>query len=336
MTSETHDPHTTRPAPARSTRLRWIVAGSLGTGLITAVALPAAPFVPAQEEGVTGAVLVGFAVGWAMLAFLSTRFTAAPQRWAAAPAVFTGFGGLILLTIGAPARPALDWIWPPAALALGLREEAPRGGHVQARQAQYRERVGPERPGGVVPGGEDHRHAVGLQLPGREQQRVRRRRIQPVGVVDDTEHGPAVRRFGEDGQGRHAHQERLDRRAAPVLVPEDDAQRPRLRCRQPVPGEHGTQEPVEGGERQRRFRRDPRRGQDADGGALRLDARDQVGEERGLPDARISQDHQDRRSARTRRVDERGEPRTLDVTTVEHAAKLAPGRSRTRQLSDHR
>lgn len=124
----THDSGTTQPAvtetsagalPAsRSGRLRWLVAGSLGTGLATAMVLPAAPFVPAREDGVTGAVLVGLAVGWAMLAVLPTRFTTAPQRWAAAPAAFTGLGGLLLLTVGEPARPVLDWIWPPAALAL--------------------------------------------------------------------------------------------------------------------------------------------------------------------------------------------------------------------------
>ncbi len=118
MTSETHDPETDQPAVIESTRLRWIVTGSLGTGLATAMLLAAAPFVPAQEDGVTGAVLIGFAVGWAMLAALSTRFTTAPQRWAAAPAVFTALGGLLLLTVGEPARPALDWIWPPAALGL--------------------------------------------------------------------------------------------------------------------------------------------------------------------------------------------------------------------------
>lgn len=108
----------TPASQGRNKRLRRIVAGSLAIGLVTAMLLAAAPFVPAQENGVTGAALIGFAAGWAMLAVLSTRFTTAPQRWAAAPAVFLGLGGVLLLTVGEAARPALDWVWPPGALAL--------------------------------------------------------------------------------------------------------------------------------------------------------------------------------------------------------------------------
>jgi pimeloyl-ACP methyl ester carboxylesterase len=66
----------------------------LATGLVAAFLLVAAPFIPAQESAVTGAVLCGFALGWAMLAVLSVRFTDQPQRWAAAPALVMGLGGL--------------------------------------------------------------------------------------------------------------------------------------------------------------------------------------------------------------------------------------------------
>ena len=75
----------------------WIVAGSLAAGLVAALVLAAAPFVPAEESALTGAVLCGFAVGWAMLAVLSIRLTDQPQRWAAAPALFMGLGGLLLV-----------------------------------------------------------------------------------------------------------------------------------------------------------------------------------------------------------------------------------------------
>jgi hypothetical protein len=54
------------------------VAGSLATGLFAALLLVAAPFIAAEESAVTGAVLCGFALGWAMLAVLSVRFTAQP------------------------------------------------------------------------------------------------------------------------------------------------------------------------------------------------------------------------------------------------------------------
>src|SRR5829696_6462669 len=88
------------PEPGRSGHIGWIVAGSLATGLVAALLLVAAPFVPAEESAVTGAVLCGFALGWAMLAVFSARFTDQPQRWAAVPAVFMGVGGLLLVAVG--------------------------------------------------------------------------------------------------------------------------------------------------------------------------------------------------------------------------------------------
>jgi hypothetical protein len=96
------------------------VAGSLATGLVAAVLLAAAPFIPAEERAVTGAVLCGFGLGWAMLAVLSVRFTDQPQRWAAAPALFMGGGGLLLVSFGAPVDQVLNWVWPPAVLVLAV------------------------------------------------------------------------------------------------------------------------------------------------------------------------------------------------------------------------
>jgi pimeloyl-ACP methyl ester carboxylesterase len=99
-------------------RTRWIVAGSLATGLLAGLVLVAAPFVPAQEDAVTGALLCGFAVGWALVAVLSARFTAAPQRWATVPAAFMGLSGLFLIGFGPQVRDVLNGIWPPALLAV--------------------------------------------------------------------------------------------------------------------------------------------------------------------------------------------------------------------------
>ncbi|MFF5295946.1 alpha/beta fold hydrolase [Paractinoplanes globisporus] len=117
MTSPAFTP-TPSAIPASRDRLGRIVAASLATGLVAALLLVAAPFVPAREDVLTGAVLIGFAAGWAMLVLLSARFTAAPQRWAAAPAVFMGLGGLLLAAFGPSARTVLDWVWPPALLLL--------------------------------------------------------------------------------------------------------------------------------------------------------------------------------------------------------------------------
>ncbi len=87
--------------------LSRIVAGSLATGLVAGVLLVFAPFMPADETGATGAILCGFAVGWALLAVLSARSTDQPQRWAAAPALFLGLGGLLLIAFGTAAQQLL-------------------------------------------------------------------------------------------------------------------------------------------------------------------------------------------------------------------------------------
>ena len=108
------------PDPGPRGHIGWIVAGSLATGLVAALLLAAAPFIPAEEPAVTGAVLCGFALGWAMLAVLSVRFTDQPQRWAVAPALVMGLGGLLLVGFGSPVQQVLNWMWPPVMLALAV------------------------------------------------------------------------------------------------------------------------------------------------------------------------------------------------------------------------
>ena len=106
--------------PRRHSPLALVVAGSVAAGFAAAGALAAAPFVPATESALTGAVLCGFAIGWAALARLSARFTGQPQRWAAVPAAMLGAGGVALLVLGSSAHPAVDWVWPPVLLALAV------------------------------------------------------------------------------------------------------------------------------------------------------------------------------------------------------------------------
>jgi pimeloyl-ACP methyl ester carboxylesterase len=108
------------PDPGARGHIGWIVAGSLVAGLVAALLLVAAPFILVEESHLIGAVLCGFALGWAMLAALSIRFTDQPQRWAVAPALFMGLGGLVLVVFGSSVRDVLDWVWPPAALALAI------------------------------------------------------------------------------------------------------------------------------------------------------------------------------------------------------------------------
>ena len=147
MTITTHSTH--RPAapgepadtgrsPARGP-IRRIIAGSLVTGLVAAAVLTLVVFAGAAEYAVTGSALLGFALGWAMLAVLSTRMTSQPQRWAWVPAAAlaaTGLGLLIFapgdtrpdrrrlgLAAGCCSRSPCGWAsacaapWPPAAAA---------------------------------------------------------------------------------------------------------------------------------------------------------------------------------------------------------------------------
>ena len=114
----THRPQGSGELSGSRGHIGWIVAGSLAAGLVAAVLLVAAPFIPPTEAGVTGAVLCGLALGWAMLAVLSLRFTDQPQVWAAAPALFMGVSGLLLVAFGSRVHEVLTWVWPPALLAL--------------------------------------------------------------------------------------------------------------------------------------------------------------------------------------------------------------------------
>jgi pimeloyl-ACP methyl ester carboxylesterase len=78
------------------------------------------PLGGSQEHVITGAVLLAFAFGWALLALLSTRWTDQPQRWAAVPAAFMAlFGtGLIVFAPDARALNVVSWLWPLPVLAL--------------------------------------------------------------------------------------------------------------------------------------------------------------------------------------------------------------------------
>jgi pimeloyl-ACP methyl ester carboxylesterase len=96
------------------------VAAALGAGLLVALLLVAAPFVPATEDGATGAILIGFAFGWTTLAALSALLTDQPQRWAGVPALFMAASGLVLVLLGETVRGILNWVWPPAVLALAI------------------------------------------------------------------------------------------------------------------------------------------------------------------------------------------------------------------------
>ena len=96
------------------------VAASLVAGLLLPLVLALGPAVGGGESRATGAVLLGWGIGWALLAVLSSRFTDRPQRWALVPAGILGVTGfaLIALAPGAQVMDLLAWVWPIPVLAL--------------------------------------------------------------------------------------------------------------------------------------------------------------------------------------------------------------------------
>jgi pimeloyl-ACP methyl ester carboxylesterase len=87
-------------------------------GVMAAALLVIAPLAPAQEHSQTGMVLLGCALGWALLAGLSIRFSDQPQRWAAALAVFMAVVGVSSLSVSPVVQGVFGWAWPPALFVL--------------------------------------------------------------------------------------------------------------------------------------------------------------------------------------------------------------------------
>src|SRR5437762_7687557 len=106
----------------REGRVGLIVAGSLITGFVVALVLVIGPFGGAQEHVIMGTALLGWALGWALLAALSIRWSDQPQRWAVVPAALMAIAGVGLLVFmpDANAMNLLGWIWPLALIALAV------------------------------------------------------------------------------------------------------------------------------------------------------------------------------------------------------------------------
>jgi pimeloyl-ACP methyl ester carboxylesterase len=97
-----------------------VIAASLAAGIAAALILSLVVFPGATESVITGSILSAFGLGWAMMAWLSVRYTAQPQRWTRVPAVYLGVSGLGLLafTPQNSTMTTLNWVWPPVTLAL--------------------------------------------------------------------------------------------------------------------------------------------------------------------------------------------------------------------------
>ena len=101
-------------------RIATVVSGSLAMGLAIAGGLIFSPLAGESEPWITGAALLGFAAGWALLAGLSTHWTNQPQHWAVVPAIYMGLVGAGLLVFAPTGETlnALGWVWPLTLLAL--------------------------------------------------------------------------------------------------------------------------------------------------------------------------------------------------------------------------
>jgi pimeloyl-ACP methyl ester carboxylesterase len=115
-------------APAGSTfpatptgPLGRIIALSMATGAVATAALTFAVLPDASEARIVGAALAAFGAGWAMLAWLTTRLTTRPERWAYVPAAALAASGVALLASdpGEPTMTQLAWVWAPALVVLG-------------------------------------------------------------------------------------------------------------------------------------------------------------------------------------------------------------------------
>lgn len=96
-----------------------VVVASWVTGVLAAVTLTMVVFPGATEGVTTGAALLGFGLGWALLHVWARR-ASRPQRWAALPAIAMTSTGVALM-LSSPSDhtlTTLTWLWPPLALVL--------------------------------------------------------------------------------------------------------------------------------------------------------------------------------------------------------------------------
>jgi pimeloyl-ACP methyl ester carboxylesterase len=111
------------------------IVGSLAAGAAMAVALLLSLAASGSEPVVTGSVLLAFGLGWGLMAFTSSRFSAQPQAWTAVPAMILGSIGLGLIVFqpGNAVMDVLSWVWPPALAVLAIWMVIQVRGHLRGR-----------------------------------------------------------------------------------------------------------------------------------------------------------------------------------------------------------
>jgi pimeloyl-ACP methyl ester carboxylesterase len=126
MSTQTHPtswPHRTPETITDATKSRTAgrtVVASVVAGAVAALVLTLVVFPGGTEATITGALLLGFGFGWALMATLTVRRTRQPQRWAIVPAIAMGATGaaLVVFTPANQTLSALNWVWPPLMVSL--------------------------------------------------------------------------------------------------------------------------------------------------------------------------------------------------------------------------
>ena len=132
-----------------------------------------------------------------------------------------------------------------------------------------------------------------------------------MGVVDDAQHQALLRCGSQDRQGCNCYQKRLDR--GPFLLTECDTQGSGLGVWQPrTQSHHGTQQPVQRSECQRRLCFEALRAENA----RTTDALSEFLKKRRLADARLTVDHEARGRPVPGLLDQHGEACPLELSAV--------------------
>ena len=164
---------------------------------------------------------------------------------------------------------------------------------------------------------EQQNDALGLEPACGEGERVSRRLIEPVRVVDHREQRCLFARLSEQTEDSDTNEEAIPNRCLPQAQGATECRH--LRLGQPFePIEDRMEELVEPGEGELGFRLDPDRSQDPHVGGLLLGVREQ----RGLPDARLSAHDKGTTLRRPRAGDESLDSGGLNPPAVEHGPSL--------------
>jgi pimeloyl-ACP methyl ester carboxylesterase len=110
----------TETISGRSPALGILLAIAAGGVLAVVLALVTAR--SGSEPVVTGSVMLAFGLGWALMGWLTIRFSSQPQRWMYVPAAALAGVGAVLAVLqpGPSVMDLLGWVWPVALAVLAV------------------------------------------------------------------------------------------------------------------------------------------------------------------------------------------------------------------------